>query len=137
MILIDSSVWIDVLANRDTVQTSRFHQLLATRQIVGVGDLVAVEILQETRSEADFAATAATLAAFAAVPILNSAVVIAAARNYRHLRGLGITPRKTIDTLIATRCILDDIPLLFADRDFRPFVEHLNLRSALDDTGLN
>ncbi len=41
--------------------------------------------------------------------------------------------RKTIDTLIATRCILDDIPLLYSDRDFRPFVEHLSLRSALDD----
>jgi predicted nucleic acid-binding protein len=41
-----------------------------------------------------------------------------------------VTIRKTIDTLIATRCIESDYSLLFSDRDFEPFVEHLGLRSA-------
>ncbi|MFG6282238.1 hypothetical protein [Sphingomonas sp. S6] len=54
-----------------------------------------------------------------------------AARNYRHLRSIGITIRKTIDTLIATRCILDRLPLLYSDRDFDPFVQHLGLRPVL------
>jgi predicted nucleic acid-binding protein len=39
--------------------------------------------------------------------------------------------RKTIDTLIATRCIEDGLPLLYSDRDFDPFVEHLGLVSGL------
>lgn len=57
---------------------------------------------------------------------------------YQILRGRGITIRKTIDTLIATRCILDDIPLLYSDRDFDPFVAHLGLKSALKtDTEAN
>lgn len=136
MILVDSSVWIDVLTDRDNPQANRFRELLATGQILGVADLAAVEVLQGTRSEADFHATAATLNTFPALPVMSDTVITRAARNYRHLRGLGITIRKTIDTLIATRCILDDIPLLFADRDFQPFVTHLNLRSALDDTGV-
>ena len=45
-------------------------------------------------------------------------VAPAAAENHRLLRSRGITVRKTIDTLIATRCIRDGYPLLFSDRDF-------------------
>jgi predicted nucleic acid-binding protein len=38
--------------------------------------------------------------------------------------------RKTIDTLIATHCIENRLPLLYSDKDFDPFVEHLGLRAA-------
>jgi len=41
---------------------------------------------------------------------------------------LGVTVRKTIDTIIATRCIESGYDLLHNDRDFDPFVEHLGLR---------
>jgi len=47
------------------------------------------------------------------------------------LRWLGVTARKTIDTVIATRCIVDGYALLYSDRDFDPFVQHLDLRPAL------
>ena len=40
---------------------------------------------------------------------------------------------KTIDVLIATRCIAKQMPLLFGDRDFDPFVQHLGLSSALPE----
>ena len=42
-----------------------------------------------------------------------------------------MTVLKTTDTLIATRCIQDGHVLLYSDRDFDPFVEHLGLKSAL------
>ena len=45
-----------------------------------------------------------------------------------YFRGL-VTP-KTIDTLIATSCIEKELSLLYSDRDFDPFVQHLGLRSA-------
>jgi hypothetical protein len=60
-----------------------------------------------------------------------------AAKYYRLLRSRGITIRKAIDTLLATRCIVDRIPLLYADRDFDPFVKHLGLRSVLASSGAN
>ena len=41
---------------------------------------------------------------------------------------LGVTVRKTIDTLIATRCIESGYDLLHSDRDFDPFAKHLALR---------
>ena len=58
-------------------------------------------------------------------------VAIQAARNFRALRVLGVTVRKTIDMLIATRCIEDRLTLLYSDRDFDPFVKHLGLASAM------
>jgi hypothetical protein len=42
-----------------------------------------------------------------------------------------VTPRKTIDTIIATCCIEKGLPLLYSDRDFDPFVERFGLRSAM------
>ena len=56
---------------------------------------------------------------------------IESARNYRLLRKRGITIRRTIDCLIATFCINHNLPLLHDDQDFRPFEQHLGLRSAL------
>ena len=52
-----------------------------------------------------------------------------AAADHRRLRKAGATVRKTIDTVIATRCIQDRDTLLHDDRDFEPFVQHLGLRS--------
>jgi predicted nucleic acid-binding protein len=46
------------------------------------------------------------------------------------LRRLGYTVLKTIDTVIATRCIIDGYALLHSDRDFEPFATHLGLRQA-------
>ncbi len=37
-------------------------------------------------------------------------------------------PRKTIDTIIATRCIESRYELLRSDRDFDIFVKHVGLR---------
>jgi predicted nucleic acid-binding protein len=134
--LVDSSVWIDLFADRDTAQTRALREQVVLRAPILVGDLIVTEVLQGTRHEREFALRQLELSLFDQVRIVDTASATQAARHYRHLRSIGITVRKTVDTLIATRCILDNIPLLFSDRDFLPFVEHLNLRSALDDTGL-
>ena len=59
---------------------------------------------------------------------------IQAANNFRTLRSLGITVRKTVDTLTATSCIEKGLALLYSDKDFDPFVEHLGLQSAISGT---
>ena len=59
-------------------------------------------------------------------------IAVRAAQHSRALRSRGIPVRKTIDALIATRCIVDRLPLLFADRDFAPFVDHLGLIDAME-----
>ena len=55
-------------------------------------------------------------------------IAIQAARNFRALRRLGVTVRKTIHTVIATRCIESEYELLHNDRNFDPFAKHLGLR---------
>jgi predicted nucleic acid-binding protein len=55
-------------------------------------------------------------------------IAIQAAKNFRTLRKLGVTVRKTIDTMIATRCIESGYELLHNDRDFDPFATRLGLR---------
>jgi hypothetical protein len=49
------------------------------------------------------------------------------------LRLFGVTIRKTVDIVIATRYINDSYALLYSDSDsdFDPFVEYLGLRSAM------
>jgi len=138
IVLVDSSVWIDLFADRDTRQTRALKAITRDGGRLLVGDLVLTEVMQGTRDDRDFARTLARLRMFDQIPVMKGATPILAARNYRTLRARGITIRKTIDTLIATRCILDDIPLLYSDRDFDPFVAHLGLKSALDSiSGVN
>ena len=130
MILVDSSVWIDYFRGRSTREAARLDALLGVEP-VAIGDLMLAEVLQGFVGEGDFRRA---LALFEPVPVLEiggRATAVQAARNFRALRARGVTVRKTIDTLIATRCIRDGLPLLFSDRDFAPFVEHLGLRSAL------
>ena len=62
------------------------------------------------------------------VDLAGQRLAIQAARNFRTLRSLGVTVRKSIDTVIATHCIESRFALFYSDRDFDPFVERLGLR---------
>lgn len=130
MILVDSSVWIDYFRGVPTPETERLDALLGSEPLA-VGDLILAEVLQGFGNEKDFNKARKLLTALDVVDLGGGALAIQAARNYRTLRALGVTIRKTIDTIIATRCIEDDYALLYSDRDFDPFVAHLGLRSAM------
>lgn len=58
-------------------------------------------------------------------------IAMQAAKNFRRLRRLGVTVRKTIDLVIATRCIESGYDLLHNDRDFDPFAKHLGLSTVM------
>lgn len=126
MILVDSSVWIDYFRGVVTPQTDRLDALLGNEP-VAIGDLMLAEVLQGFTSDRDFETALTMLGALEVIEIGGREVAVQAARYYRALRARGITVRKTIDTLIATRCIMDGVPLLYSDRDFEPFVIHLGL----------
>ena len=130
MILVDSSVWIDYFRAATGPEADRLDALLGEETLI-VGDLILAEVLQGFRSKKDFDTALALFATLPMVDMVGREVAIHAARNFRKLREHGVTVRKTIDTLIATWCILHDIPLLYSDRDFDPFAEYLGLRSAM------
>ena len=126
MILVDSSVWIDFFRGTVTPQAEVLDRLLG-EEPVAIGDLMMTEVLQGFSSEQDFNKARRLLGALDLVEIGGRDVMIEAARYFRDLRSRGITIRKTIDTLIATRCIVSGYRLLYSDRDFDPFVTHLGL----------
>ncbi len=133
MILVDSSVWIDYFRGTATPQAEKLDSLLGSEPIA-TGDLILTEVLQGFVSDRDFNQAKKLMASVVIVDLVGQSIAIQAAKNFRTLRSIGVTVRKTIDTVIATRCIESGLPLLYSDRDFDPFVEHLGLRSALPGT---
>lgn len=126
MILVDSSVWIDYFRGATNVQTEVLDALLG-QQPLAIGDLILTEVLQGFDDERDFRTARKMLTALTVVELGGKEIAIQAARNFRALRRLGVTVRKTIDTVIATRCIESGYDLLHNDRDFDPFARHLGL----------
>jgi len=130
MILVDSSVWIDYFRGTMTPQAEKLDSLLGI-EAIATGDLILTEVLQGFASERDFNQARKLMTSLVIVDLAGQKIAIQAAQNFRVLRSHGITVRKTIDTVIATRCIESELSLLYCDRDFDPFVEHLGLRPAL------
>ncbi len=126
MIVVDSSVWIDFLNGRDVAHVRRLRAVLGVEEII-VGDLMLCEVLQGLKDERAARDVEALLRRFQIVPMAGETIAVAAARNFRSLRRLGVTVRKTIDLLIATWCIENSRPLLHNDSDFRPMAKHLGL----------
>ena|SRR2546422_7400529 len=126
MVVVDSSVWIDYFNGHPTDQAEALDALLGRRLVV-VGDLILAEVLQGFRRDRDFRRARRVLAAFPTVSMVGPAMAVRAAENYRRLRRLGVTVRKTIDVLIGTYCIARRLPLLHSDSDFDPMVRHLGL----------
>lgn len=127
MILVDSSVWIDYLRGNATPQAEKLDSLLGATPLC-IGDLILTEVLQGCATEKEFNAVRRTLATLDFVVLGGEDVATQAAKNFRYLRARGVTARKTIDTVIATRCIVSGHELLHSDRDFDPFEQYLGLR---------
>ncbi len=129
MILVDTSVWIDYLNGKKSSLTNILDKALIDGS-VAIGDLILLEILQGIKAEREYSKTRTALATLDQYEMFGHNMVEKCAENFRFLRKKGITIRKTNDVIIATFCIENNLPLLFSDRDFIPFVDHLGLISA-------
>jgi predicted nucleic acid-binding protein len=127
MILVDTSVWIDYFNGRKTWQTNLLDNLLSDIPII-IGDLILAEILQGFRSDNDYQSAKSLLTDLPFRQMGGYQVAVRSAQNYRTLRKKGVTVRKTIDVIIGTYCIVEDLPLLHDDRDFEPMASHLSLK---------
>jgi len=129
MIMVDSSVWIDYFTGNITPEVDKLDFLLGD-ELIAIGDLILIEVLQRFRSDEDFRRTRKCLLSLTVVNMLDTTIALKSAANFRALRKKGVTVRKTIDSIIATYCIENSLPLLYSDRDYDPFHEHLKLKSA-------
>ena len=124
--MIDTSVWIDYFNGKEIKETNILDEILSGGNAV-IGDLILLEILQGFRTDKDYNLAKNSVKDIDQYELFGKQMVDKCAGNYRSLRKKGITIRKTADVIIATFCIENNMPLLFSDRDFLPFVEHLNL----------
>ena len=126
MILVDSSVWIGYFNGKINPKTDWLDSALG-KEIIIVGDLVLAEILQVFKRDRDFSKAKELLSNFRFMEMLGRELAIKSAKNYRFLRKKGVIVRKTIDVMIGTFCIHNDISLLHDDQDFASLVKHLKL----------
>jgi predicted nucleic acid-binding protein len=138
VILVDSSVWIDYFNGNDSAEADFLDRSLGNRA-VAIGDLILTEVLQGFRHEKDYKIARNLLEELTVFGLLGKDMAIKSANHFRKLRKKGITIRKTADVIIASYCIENKIPLLFSDKDFQPFVEHLGLCNAArrSDAGMS
>lgn len=129
MILVDSSVWIAQLKGRTTPQTIKLAAAAASGPLL-IGDLILLEVLQGARDDSHATRIERALRQNIVVSLMDPDLASRAARNYRRLRDMGITIRKTADIIIGTWCIERRHTLLHDDRDFVPMETHLGLKVA-------
>lgn len=128
MVLVDSSVWINYFNGNTTWQTEILDQMLLQIPLF-TGDLILTEVLQGFRKNNEYNKAKKIMSILSCKQMVGYELAIKSAENYRKLRKKGITVRKTIDVIIGTFCINENIPLLHDDKNFEPMVKHLSLKS--------
>jgi predicted nucleic acid-binding protein len=113
VILVDTSVWIELFSGRGPEVSPSDFAFFAT-----CGP-IAQEVFQGLRAGAD---TPEFREAFLALPRLSDPmpleVFLSAAELYRHGRTRGFTLRSPVDCLIAAVAIQNRVPVWHRDRDF-------------------
>jgi predicted nucleic acid-binding protein len=125
MILVDTSIWIELLAGKPRYVVQEEDLL----RFVTCGP-VAQEVLQGLRPGLQ---SDAFRTAFLAIPVVGDpvplAVYLSAADIYRQGRKRGITIRSSKDCLIAAIAIDQGIPVWHRDRDFRVIARYTGLEA--------
>lgn len=127
MVLVDTSVWIDFFAARSSGHVVALENLIINRKDICICGIVLTEVLQGIRKDSEFKKTRDLFNNLLFFPTPYS-VFLKAAEIYRDLRRKGITIRRSVDCMIASVAIENDIPLLHNDKDFKAIEEHCGLR---------
>jgi predicted nucleic acid-binding protein len=118
VIVVDTSVWIDVLNDTPAPQAQRCVQLLESGGPIALTDVILTEVLQGLRSDREARLVERQLRAFPILRLEDLDDFVLAASLYRTARRAGVTIRKTLNCLIAAPCVRTGAPLLHADEDF-------------------
>lgn len=128
MIVVDTSVWIDVLRGTDSPVARECVRLIGSGEPVALTDIVYTEVLQGIADERQVRRVEQRLRAFPVLRLAGREDFSLAASLYRRARREGVTIRKTLDCLIAAPCVRTGAPLLHADADFDRLASCTDLR---------
>lgn len=122
MVLVDTTIWIDLLRGRAAAPVLLLKRLLQAGE-AAIAAVILQELLQGASSPENFDRLHQH---FSALPLLEprprGATHAAAAALYARCRWQGFTPRSPHDCLIAQLAIEHGVALLQDDRDFAGLV---------------
>jgi predicted nucleic acid-binding protein len=129
MFVVDSCVWIDHFAARQSRETALLEKAVYERSPVFTCGPVIQEVMQGVRRPGDADLLWRSLMKFTFLEVTRWTFLKAAA-VHRRLRSKGYTIQ-SYDTAIAALCIEQGLPLLTRDRgDFEPVARHTGLTLA-------
>ncbi|MCL2498755.1 MAG: PIN domain-containing protein [Defluviitaleaceae bacterium] len=119
MILVDTSVLIDFIKGTQNGKVMRFHDVIKYNLSYGISEYTYLEILQGARNDKEYNHLNEYLLDMT-IYFLPKAIDVykKAAHIYSTLKRHGVTPRSTIDILIAFTAMEYGLSLLHNDRDF-------------------
>lgn len=134
MILADTSAWVEYDRATESAVDLRLTELIAEGSQLAVTEPVITEILIGARSDAQEAELLSLLLRFQLVPFQPQADFLGAVQIYRRCRASGITPRGTVDCMIASIARRTGASLLSHDADLARIAQVIDL--PLDDASL-
>lgn len=118
MVLVDTTVWIDLLRGLESPATARLRELLDKGR-AAMAPVIVQEVLQGAANPEGLERLRSH---FLSLPMLEpeagAATHARAAELYARCRWRGVTPRSPHDCMIAQQAIDAEVPLLHDDRDF-------------------
>ncbi len=127
MTLVDTSVWIDFFASRNTPGVAILESLAGLGEDLCLCGVILTEVLQGIRDDKECEKTEAILSKLIFLTMDRNTFLLAS-NIYRKLRSSGTTIRNSIDCMIAAVCIEHDVELLHNDRDFDRIASAFDLR---------
>lgn len=126
MLLIDTSIWINVFRDQSGQIRQQLEMLINGRDVL-LTRFTELELLQGSLNEQEWTLLSTYLEAQDYVE-LTSASWQAAARIYYDLRRRGLTVRSPIDCCIAQAALESDLLLVHNDRDFETIAQVRSLQ---------
>lgn len=134
MILADTSAWVEYDRATDSGVDQRLKELITDDGPLAFTEPVLMEVLAGARSEARQDDLRRMLLRFRLAPFDAVSDFDGAARIYRRCRQAGITPRGTVDCMIAAVAYRLDLTLLAWDIDMFRVAQVMGI--GLDDASL-
>ena len=127
MILVDTSVFIDLFAGKHSKLTDILFKSIDNSDDICTCGLIITEILQGIRSDKEYDRIKNILSGLIYLPITKN-MFIHASSIYRTIRKNGKTIRGPTDCIIASICLEHEVDLLHNDKDFNTIAQYTSLR---------
>ena len=127
MLLIDTSIWIEVLRDKSKVKAAKLKKIIALRNYY-LPIFTKMELLEGCKDKVEWAKMTSYLAIQDYFEPDYGSIWENCARLYFELRRKGITIRSNIDCAIAIIAIENNLTLYHNDRDFEAIAKYTVLK---------